>query len=174
MADRVRKLAASDFDTQSDELLSARVASELVIAPLVLLEEDIQASTTDAKIDVTHDFNRGTNPFGPTYVDGLEVTHHLPFAGEAQLLRCLPSTFTLNGARALIDGRELQFPYDSSDRVYWQQSSGSGRTWTSSSNGLGGSTARCQSTTRSLNRRSASRLPPAALIFTACRLTSRH
>lgn len=116
IAGKVRSLPPQSFAAESDEFLSARVASDLVVAPIGLVEEAIQVSTRDVKVDVSHDFNRVPNPFGPTYVDGLEVTYHLPFTGDAELLKCRPSTFTLSGVRAVVVGRELTFPYDSPDR----------------------------------------------------------
>jgi len=112
----VRKLLPAAFDAQSDEFLAARIASELVVAPIALDENGVQVSTKDVKVDVSHDFSRVTNPYGPTYVDGLEVTYHLPFAGDQNLLRCRPSTFTTAGARAVVASAELRFPYDSADR----------------------------------------------------------
>jgi hypothetical protein len=116
VAENVRKIPAAEFDSESDEFLSARVASELVVSPVSLLEDDVEVSTKDVQIDVSHDFGRATNPWGPTSVDGLEVTYHLPFTGDRELLRCRPSAFTLNGARAVIGDGELRFPYDSPDR----------------------------------------------------------
>ncbi len=45
-----------------------------------------------------------------------EVSYHLPFTGDKELLKCRPSTHTLNGVRAVIASSELRFPYDSPDR----------------------------------------------------------
>jgi hypothetical protein len=116
VGDRVRALQSSAFASSTDVFLAAKIASGLVVEPLTLDEGRIQVSTRDTKIDVSHDFGRAQNPFGPTIVDGLEVTYHLPFSGDAQLLHCRPSTFTLNGARAVLSSSELRFPYDSPDR----------------------------------------------------------
>ena len=116
IGEKVRALGQSAFDAESDDFLAARIASSLVVSPVTLLEEDIQVSTKDAQIDVSHDFNRVTNPFGSTLVNGLEVTYHLPYTGDSNLLRCKPSTFTLNGVRAVVVGHELTFPFDSADR----------------------------------------------------------
>jgi hypothetical protein len=112
----VRKIAETEFHSRSDEFLSARVASELVVAPLEIHEEQIEVSTRDAKVDISHDFRRSVDPWGPSHVDGLEVTYHLPFVGDPNLWKCRPSTFTLNGAHAVIEARELRFPYESADR----------------------------------------------------------
>lgn len=109
--DRVR------FDRESDEQLSASIASALVVEPLELLEHDIEVSELDAKVDVSHDFNRGVRDRSvPAYVDGIEVTYHLPFTGDPVLLRCRPNRYTLNPPRATLWPRELRFPYDQPDR----------------------------------------------------------
>lgn len=114
--DNVRSIPESEFGRQSDEYLSAVIASQLVVAPPELHEDRIAVSKRDAPIDVSHDFNRVHNPFGPTIVDGLEVTYHLPFSGDVNLFRCKPSTWTSVIPRAIIAGTELQFPYDAPDR----------------------------------------------------------
>lgn len=108
----------SRFETETDELLSASVASRLVVSPVELLEDKISASAADAKVDVRYDPNRAIfDRSRPVYLDGLEVTYHLPFVGDEKLLRCRPSTFTLNPPRAVIGrSHELTFPYDQADR----------------------------------------------------------
>jgi hypothetical protein len=116
VAESVRKIPESGFASRTDEDLAATAASELVVRPIVLHNDQIEVSTGDVKIDVSHDFDRAHNPWGPTTVDGLEVCYHLPFSGDAQLLKCRPSTYTLNDARAVIGKDELQFPYDSPGR----------------------------------------------------------
>lgn len=116
--DHVLKIAPERFETESDDFLAASVASQLVVSPIMLLEDQISVSARDAKIDVSHDFNRAVlDRSRPAYVDGLEVTYHLPFVGYADLLRCRPRTFTLNPPRAIISSsRELTFAYDEANR----------------------------------------------------------
>jgi hypothetical protein len=116
VAQRVRKIPESGFASRTDEDLAATTATELVVSPIVLQDDRIEVSKRDIKIDVSHDLNRVHNPWGPTIIDGLEVCYHLPFTGDPELLKCRPSTFTMNGARAVIGNRELRFPYDSPDR----------------------------------------------------------
>jgi len=114
--DRVLHLDQSSFDADSDEFISAELASALVVAPLELLEDKIAVSSRDAKIDVSHDFARASWGDGPTYADGLEVTYHLAFAGDPELWRCRPSQFTPNPPRGVIGSGELTFPIDQPDR----------------------------------------------------------
>lgn len=115
-AERVRRIPESGFASRTDEDVAATTASELVVRPIVLHDDRIEVSTRDVKIDVSHDFDRAHNPWGPTIVDGLEVCYHLPFTGDGELLKCRPSTSTMNGARAVIGKGELRFPYDSPGR----------------------------------------------------------
>lgn len=117
VSDRVLKIGRSRFERESDELLAAAIASELVVAPLELHEEEISVSSRDAKVDVSQDFNRGVyDRSRPIYIDGIEVTYHLPFRGDKELLRCQPNTFTFSPPRAVIAENELQFPYQQADR----------------------------------------------------------
>lgn len=87
-----------------------------MVSPARILEGEIEVSTRDAKIDVSHDFNRVRRGDGPTYIDGLEVTYHVPFTGDRELFKCRPSTITMNPPRAVLKSSELAFPYDSPDR----------------------------------------------------------
>lgn len=115
--DQVVRIQGPRFDSESDEMLAAAVASELLIEPLQLLEDEISVSSRDAKINVSHDFRRAViDPSQPTYVDGLKVTYHLPFTGRRELLKCRPGTYTLNPPKAVIGREELQFPYEQPDR----------------------------------------------------------
>jgi hypothetical protein len=115
--DEVLRIPRERFASESDELLAASVASKLVISPIELLEAEIEIETADTKVDVSNDFGRAVwDRSGPTYVDGVEVTYHLPFIGDKELLQCRPNTFTLNPPRAVIAEKELRFPYDSADR----------------------------------------------------------
>lgn len=114
---KVLDVERARFDRESDEQLAASIASTLVVEPLEFLEADIEVSERDTRVDVSHDFNRGVwDRSVPTYVDGIEVTYHLPFTGDAELLKCRPSRFTLKSPRANIGTRELRFPYDQADR----------------------------------------------------------
>ena len=117
VGDEVLKIPRDRFRVQSDEFLSAGIASELVISPLEISEADIEVSTADTMVDVSRDFDRAVfDRSRPAYVDGLEVTYHVPFVGDKELLRCHPSSYTLNPPRAVVGNGELRFPYDTAGR----------------------------------------------------------
>ncbi len=75
--DKVWAVNPVRFETSTDDLLSATIASELVIAPIELHEDQLSVSPRDAKVDVSYDRNRAFFSPGPHYVDGLEVTARL-------------------------------------------------------------------------------------------------
>ena len=114
--DRVRAVDPVRFETSTDDLLSATIASGLVVAPIELLEDQLSVSPRDAKVDVSHDHRRVLVGPGPHYVDGLEVTYHLPFSGDPNLFKCTPSRRTYDPPRAVLQLGELTFPYDSANR----------------------------------------------------------
>jgi hypothetical protein len=115
--EEVLAIAKDRFEKETDELLSATVASKLVASPIEILEGKITVSSADAKVDVRYDPNRFIpDKSEPFYVDGLEVTYHLPFLGDKVLFKCRPNTYTLNPPRAVIGSSELTFPYDVPDR----------------------------------------------------------
>ena len=114
--DKVRSIDPVRFETNTDDLLSATIASELWVVPIELHEDQLSVSSRDAKVDVSYDRDRHFFEPGPHYVDGLEVTYHLPFAGDPNLFKNMPSHRTLSPPRAVLQPGELTFPYDSANR----------------------------------------------------------
>ncbi len=115
--EEVLAIAKGRFEKETDELLSATVASKLVASPIELIEDRISVTATDTKVDVRYDPNRFIRDQSqPFYIDGLKVTYHLPFLGDRELFKCRPNSYTLNPPRAVIGSSELTFPYDQPDR----------------------------------------------------------
>ena len=90
--DKVRAIDPARFETSTDDLVSATVASELVFSPIELHEDQLSVSSGDANVDVSHDFGRALSGPGPHYVAGLEVTYHVPFSGDADLFKSKPNS----------------------------------------------------------------------------------
>ena len=89
IGDAVLGVPSARFDRETDEQLSAEVASALVI------EDEISVAAQDSKIDVSQDFDRAIwDRSVPAYVDGKEVTYHVPVTGNVELLRRRPSKYT--------------------------------------------------------------------------------
>lgn len=95
------------------EELADYFASEFTIEPPTLLENDIEVSQKDIKIDVSNDYSRTMfDQSGPLYVDGTRFTYHVPFIGDAKLFQYQASTFTFNPPRGKTVGLELQLVYE--------------------------------------------------------------
>ncbi|MEX2376273.1 MAG: TIR domain-containing protein [Dehalococcoidia bacterium] len=112
VGDKVRGISKGDFDRRSDEYLAATVASQLVVSRIELLEDEVSVTPKDTKVDVSHDPNRHFFEPGPHYIDGVEVTYHVPYGGDRELFQCAPSRFTTVIPRAIVDQEELRFPID--------------------------------------------------------------
>lgn len=114
---KIRAMPRGRFEELTDDFLAAEVASDLVVSPLELHLDQVEVSPPkDVEVDVTHDPNRVFFGPGPHYVHGLEVTYHLPYAGDMELFKCRPNQYTLNPPRAVIDRKELRFPYDRANK----------------------------------------------------------
>lgn len=116
VTDVVRRIKENDFDTSTDDFLATATASQLVISPLELLEEETYVSRRDVQVDVSHDRNRHFSTPGPHYMDGVEVTYHLPYLGDPTLLKCRPNISTPLTPRAIITNTQMRFPYDRVNR----------------------------------------------------------
>lgn len=82
---------------RSDEENVAALLDALRVEPVVLRwEEYYSDGVHESKIDVQHDSLYGGSNMGrPVMVDATSVTVHVPFTGDADLLRKTPSTTRL-------------------------------------------------------------------------------
>ncbi len=117
ISETVREIPEAEFETRTDDFLAATVASKKVVSPIRLMEDRIEVSRADVQVDVSHDPNRHFFEPGPHYVDGLELTFHVPFEGEKELFFAAPDRTTSVYPRAFVDTGELRFPYDSANRA---------------------------------------------------------
>jgi hypothetical protein len=100
----------------ADHALSASVdelVAELVerfrVEPLVFDWEAMTVSSKDTRIDVSGDWDRAIFDRGsPFYLDGTELTFHIPFTGESDLFKFEPSTHTLSPPRGIVGEHELR------------------------------------------------------------------
>jgi hypothetical protein len=115
--DKVLGVPKERFAADSDEQIAAVIASELIVEPLELEENEISVDASDVKVDVSREFDRAISDRSrPFYIDGIEVSYHVPFRGEKELLKCRGSQFTFNPPRAVIGQGELVFPYQVAGR----------------------------------------------------------
>jgi hypothetical protein len=78
------------------------------VSPLTIRDSGITAAQEEAEYDVRHRFDYAVaDTSRPQLVPATRVTLHIPFDGEAALLRCTPSTRTFNPPRGRVHGNEL-------------------------------------------------------------------
>ena len=83
------------------------------IVPLAIDESAITVDYGDAQIDVSHRIEYAVfDRSRPAYVTGTRITFFVPFAGDPELFKCRPSTFSLSPPRGVVRNKELVFVYD--------------------------------------------------------------
>lgn len=98
---------------RSDEENVAALLEVLRIEPVALLwEEYYSDGVHESKIDVQHDLRYGGSNMGrPVMIDATSVTVHIPFTGDANLLRKTPSTHSTVSPQAVIDAGEIRWTH---------------------------------------------------------------
>lgn len=95
--------------TRSVEEVAAQLVKEHGVEPLALDWAGMTVSSEDAQIDVSGEWDRVIfDRSRPFHVSGTRLTFHIPFAGERDLFKFQPSTYTLNPPRAIVGDRELR------------------------------------------------------------------
>ena len=113
MANEIGSLSEERVLNTSPELLCDYFVGKYRIEPPVIQRSGIQADYGDAKIDVSRRFEYAVfDRDVPAYVTGTKISFFVPFSGDPELLRCRPSTFSLNPPRGVVRGNELVFIYD--------------------------------------------------------------
>ena len=69
------------------EKIVSEITKKLRVEPIVLLEESINVTSKETRIDVTNDpFHFVSNRGKSVLVSGTKVTYYVPFQGKAELL----------------------------------------------------------------------------------------
>jgi len=109
MGDAAAAIPAEHALAQTVDQLTADLNEKFHVEALVLDWEAMTVSSKDIKIDVSADWNRAIFDRGsPFYIDGTELTFHIPFTGERDLFKFQPSTFTFNPPRGIVGEHELR------------------------------------------------------------------
>jgi hypothetical protein len=112
LRNEVDAISAERFLNTAHADLSEHLVNAHRVDAVQLLRDQIYASESEAKIDVSQDHSRWiedrTKPF---YRPGQRIIIHVPFAGEACLLDARPNTYTTTLPIADIMGSELIFNY---------------------------------------------------------------
>ena len=113
MSNEVTSLSEDQVLNTSPDDLCKYFLEKYTVEPVVIDETGIEIDYGDAQVDVSHRFeymvsDRST----PTFVAGTRLTFFVPFSGDAELLKCQPSSFNLNPPRGEVRGNQLVFVYD--------------------------------------------------------------
>jgi hypothetical protein len=106
--------ANATLNTNPDELCKYFEQKYGIHVPR-LRESEISVDQEEAKVDVSHDFNRLFFEPGPHFVTGTAFTYYVPFEGESGVFRIRPSHFSQNPVRAIIHENEFVITYTRAD-----------------------------------------------------------
>lgn len=108
MKQRVEHADPPHIQTQEIENLVTELSARSRIEPLELLENEITVDQAATKIDVAGRFEYAWDEEdGPLLIDGIALTLHVPYRGDADLLRLRPSRSTFNPPRADVGESEI-------------------------------------------------------------------
>jgi hypothetical protein len=108
----VREIEGMDanrlLNTSTDDLVAYFERKYQMEAPH-LLEDQVEASSEEASIDVSRRFGYGFpgDRDGPVMVKGLAITYHVPFEGDAECFKISPTRSYATTFGAQIVGQEL-------------------------------------------------------------------
>ncbi len=103
---------SNDLLRMNIEELTHHLTEKYIMNIPQLLEDHIQVSQEESKVDVNGDPNRMIiGRSRPVSVEGTTWTYHIPYEGDIQLFHCRASTFTMNPPIASIDANELKLSY---------------------------------------------------------------
>jgi TIR domain-containing protein len=116
MSKAVEAYPAANLSQEPEDELVSHFVEQFKVETPVITEGAISVAAEEAEVDVSGDFDRNISDRDrPFYVAGMRISFHVPFTGDPNLLRCQPSTFSLNPPRADIVGQELRFSYERAD-----------------------------------------------------------
>ena len=113
MSKEIASLKENQVLNSSHSDLCEYFVEKYIINPVLVDEENIQVESGDAQVDVSGRFEYAVfDRSRPYYVTGTNITVHVPFTGDRDLLDCYPSTTRFNPPRASVRDGELVMIYD--------------------------------------------------------------
>lgn len=95
------------LNTSVEDLVGYFSENFMIYIP-TLLADEIVVDQREAQIDVSRDQNRMIfDRSRPIYISGTEIEVEIPFAGEAEVFKIRPTTFTMSPPRARVRGNTL-------------------------------------------------------------------
>lgn len=105
------------LNTAHDDLI-AHLVEKFSVEQVKLHRDQMSVEATETQVDVSHDLNRWIEDRSrPFYRPGQKIVVHVPFTGEAPLLKARPSTYTTRSPIAEVTGQEIIVTYDIGDDV---------------------------------------------------------
>jgi hypothetical protein len=98
---KVDRIPASQFETQTDEELTAMIVEQAKAEPLSLRLDEADGDVTEKSVTVQDVFG------GTATIPGLRVTKVVPFDGEEQFFKLQPNTWDMNPPRGEVRGHKL-------------------------------------------------------------------
>lgn len=106
--DAVENAAPTRINSGDIDQLVAEFTAHARLEALELLEDQITVSQSPTKVDVTGRFDYAWDPDdGPLYVDGTELSFHVPFRGNRLLLHLRPSHYDLSPPRGVVQADQI-------------------------------------------------------------------
>ncbi len=116
MVAAIDEIEGKQLPTRLVDAWAKEFAARYSITPITLDESGIRVDQEEVEVDASCDFGRAIFDRGrPFNVKGVSVSFFIPFAGEEDLLRCRPSTFTMNPPHGDVDGRTLIVTFTRTD-----------------------------------------------------------
>jgi len=109
MLKEIDAMNPDEFLSRSPDDLADYFIGEFTVQVPVLRtgEDDITVFQREANVDVGGDRSRGFDRREVFYISGTDVVYHIPFDGDANLFKCVPSTRTYNPPVGVVHGHEL-------------------------------------------------------------------
>jgi len=107
----IERYDANRFLNSNPEDLSSYFVQKYEVAVPVILDDGITADQRETKIDVSGRFEYGAWPGERVVVPGTELTLHVPFDGDVDLIRYRASTFSTSPPRGRVAGQEVVLTY---------------------------------------------------------------
>jgi hypothetical protein len=112
MAEQIRSMDPDEFLKTSPEDLARYLIEEFTIDVPTLQVGDISVTQGEAQVDVSHDRTRVIYDRGrPFYLTGTEIAFYVPFEGDANLFRCVPSSRSTMLPAGVVSEGELVLSY---------------------------------------------------------------
>lgn len=112
LMEQISSMDPDEFLRTSPEDLAAYLVEEFTVLVPALRDDDISVTQAEAQVDVSRDRSRVIYDRNrPFYLTGTEIAFHVPFEGDGNLFRCVPSSRSTMQPSGVISDGELVLRY---------------------------------------------------------------